>query len=281
MDTDEMLGEIDPQALLMGKLAVITLGLLAILVTLLISLVRTILKYYDLRLIRTRDGFKIESGLLNRRQIAARDHKIQILGWADNPMKRLVGVFDVFLKQASSVQIQNRRSIVIPGCEKPNLDKIRTYYFDDHEWQNLMDFGIHKKYLLRRFLYHGLLFSAIIFLATWYFFDLQWAMIAIIWLPVSLVMAYIRFKKWRIHINDKILYVQNGLFGNYNKVIKLYKIQNLELGQSLYHRWNDLCNITVYTASGKITIPFLPLSEGKTLIDYLLYKIEVDKRNWM
>ena len=281
MDTDEMIGEIDPQTLFVGKIAVISLGLLAILATLLISLVRTILKYFDLKLLRATDGFKVESGLLNRKQIAAKDHKIQVVAWADNPLKRLLGVFDVLLKQASSVQVQNKRSIIIPGCEKKNLEKIKSYYFRDEEWMNLIDFGIHIKYLVRRFLYNGLLLFAVFFICTYYFFDWKWALITLLWLPLSLAMSFIRFRKWKIHINDHILYAQYGLFGNYNKVIKLYKVQSINLGQSLYHRWNDLCNITVYTASGNITIPFLPLEDGHALMDYLVYKIEVDKRSWM
>jgi len=281
MNTDEVFGDIDPETVLQGKIAVISLAILAIIVTLLISLVRTILKYYDFKLLRTPDGFKIDTGLLNRRQVAAKDHKIQIVTWADNPLKRLIGVVDVFLKQASSVHVQNRKSIVIPGCEKNNLEKIKSYYFEASEWQNLSSFGIHRKFILRRFLYLGIIPFLIAFVIIYYFFAFYPALLTLIWLPISFFTAFIRHKKWKIHLNEHILFVQSGLFGNYNKSIKLYKIQNLSLDQSLYHRFNDLCNITVYSASGKITIPFLPMEQGADLLDYLTYKIEIDKRNWM
>lgn len=281
MDTDEVMGEIDPETLLAGKIFIFSLAVLSIFVTLIISLVRTILRYYDFSLVRTPDGFTVHSGLFNRRQVAAKDHKIQIVSWVDNPLKRLIGVHDVFLKQASSIQVQNRKSIVIPGCEKENLEKIKSYYFELYEWVGLDSFGIHPKYMVRRILYLGLVLFVVFFAILYFSFGLNQAFLAIIWLPVSYFSARVRYRKWRIHINDHLIYVQSGLFGNYNKSLKLYKIQNLSLDQSIYHRLNDLCNISIYTASGKITIPFLTLEEGNNLMDYLLYKIEVDKRSWM
>lgn len=281
MDTDEMMGGIDQKTLFMGKVAVISLAILAIVVSLLISLIRTILRYYDFKLMRTHDGFKIQSGLLNRRQIAAKDHKIQIVSWSDNPLKRLIGMYDVHLKQASSVQVQNRKSIVIPGCEKHNLEKIKSYYFNEKEWSDLLSFGIHPKFIFRRFLYSGLIPFLLIFAALFYFTTIGWALVSIIWLPIMYLAARIRHKKWKIFVNGHLLYLRSGLFGNYNKTIKLYKIQNMSLDQSLYHRFNDLCNLSIYSASGKMTIPFLPLKMGKEFMDYLLYKIEVDHRHWM
>lgn len=281
MDTDEMMGDITPETIFMGKLAVISLAFIAIVITLVISLVRTILRFYDFKLIRTNDGFKIQSGLLNRRQIAAKDHKIQIVTWADNPLKRLIGIYDVFLKQASSVEVQNRKSIAIPGCEKHNLEKIKSYYFNEQEWSNLLTFGIHPKYIYRRFLYSGLIPFLLIFTALFYFTSFPWALLSIIWLPLLYVAARIRHKKWKVSINGHLLYLKSGLFGNYHKTIKLYKIQNLSLDQSLYHRFHRLCSLTIYSASGKMTIPFLPLELGQEFMDYLLYKIEVDHRHWM
>lgn len=281
MDTDEMIGEIDPEAIMAGKIAVISLAVLSILITLLISLVRTFLRFYDFKLMRTPDGFKVESGLLNRRQIAARDHKIQIVSWADNPLKRMIGIHDVFLKQASSIQVQNKKSIVIPGCEKDNLEKIKSYYFTEKEWLNLETFQIHPKYILRRFLYRGLLPAILLFGAISYFFTFSWALLSLAWLPLSFVMARKRFQRWRINLNNHILYVEHGLFGHYNKSIKLYKIQNISLNQSWYQRRHRLCTLSVFTASGKITIPFLNLELGRGILDYLLYKVESDKRSWM
>jgi putative membrane protein len=281
MDTDEVMGDIDPGTLLAGKMAVITLAVLSIIVSILISQVRTFLRFYDFSLIRTADGFKIHSGLFNRRQVAAKDHKIQIVSWADNPLKRLMGIYDVFLKQASSVQVQNRRSIVIPGCEKEKLELIKSYYFENKEWQDMISFGIHPKYRRRIFLYTGIVPFLIAFAVIFYTSGILWASWVILWLPVTFYMAKTRFQKWKVHLNGHLLFVESGLFGNYGKVIKLHKIQGLSLDQSIYQRMNELCSLTIYSASGMITIPFLPLEMGRNFVDFLLYQIEIDKRSWM
>jgi len=282
MVSEEKIEEMLPEAILLyGAIAVISFAFLATIISILISLFRTILRYYEFRLIRTTDGFKVKSGLLNRRQISAKDHKIQIVSWSDNPLKRLMKMFDVYLKQASSIQVQNKKSIVIPGCNRNNLEKIKNYYFEPYEWVDLQKFTISKLFIYRRMIYMGVLPFLIIFPFTYYFWNLNIAFISILWLPSTYLMAKVAYRKCRFSINEHIIYIHRGLFGNYNKILKLYKVQNLCLEQSIYQRMNKLCDVVIFTASGKIKIPFLPLELGHKLINYINFKVETDKRSWM
>jgi putative membrane protein len=281
MDPEEMIGELDQESIEYGWSVFGIFMFFAILVSLIISLVRTVMRYYEFSLVRTSDGFKVKSGLFNRKQVSARDHKIQIVSWADNPLKRLLKIHDVFLKQASSVQVQNKLSIVIPGCDRQNLEKIKNYYFEEEEWKDMHDFAISPLFIVRRMLFLGLIPFFIMGGVLWWQYSLGYASLAILWLPLMYYSSLIAYRKRTFSVNQHIIHIRKGLFGNYHKTLRLYKIQNVHLRRGIYHRLNDLADISIYTASGRVGIPFVPLELATKLVDFMIYKIETDKRNWM
>jgi putative membrane protein len=90
-----------------------------------------------------------------------------------------------------------------------------------------------------------------------------------------------RFKKRKCKLNDHILYVKNGLFENNNEVLRLNKIQSVSLRQNLYQKINGLSDLIIYTAAGKIVLPFLRLEDSKSLVNFFLYRVETDHKKWM
>ncbi|MEM9992208.1 MAG: PH domain-containing protein, partial [Bacteroidota bacterium] len=88
--------------------------MLLALASFLISVVRSGLRYYNLQLWRSDEKYRMEAGLFTRREVSALDHKIQVIQWSDNLLKRLLGYFDVYMKQASSQVVAISRSIAVP-----------------------------------------------------------------------------------------------------------------------------------------------------------------------
>lgn len=281
IDAEEVVSKINDEMILFGKIAIITVAVISVIISFFYSLIRTIMKYFDLKFLRVNDGFKIISGLFNRKQVSARDAKIQMIKWADNPVKRLMGIYDVSLSQASSIEVSSRNSLNIPGCSKSNIEIIKKYYFKEHEWSDLKNFTVSEKLIYFRTFYYGFLpaIASILILYQIDYFKYWW--IAIGWLIFILISSIVRQRKWRISTNEHILYVKHGLFGNFHRVLKLYKIQNISLKQSIYQRRNKLADIVIYTASGSIRIPFINLELAQKLTDYFTFKLESDKRSWM
>ena len=281
IDTDAVVNEISEEMLTFGKIAIAFLILFSIILTFLYSLVRTILNHFQFSLFRSEDGFKIVSGLFNRKQVSAKDKKIQMIEWSDNPLKRMLGIYDVFLKQASSIEISSRHSIIIPGCNNNNLQKIINYYFDLAEWSHLHKFKISNRIIEYKTFYFGIV-PAIILLFIFIFSgfpSFSWLML--LWPFIVFIAAKVNFKKWKISMNDHVLMVQHGLFGNSNVVIKLNKIQCVALKQNLFLKRNNLANLSIYTASGKVKIPFLNIKLAQSITNFYLYKVESDNRTWM
>ncbi len=74
---------------------------------------------------------------------------------------------------------------------------------------------------------------------------------------------------------------QSGIFATRKKVLEIYKIQCVKVSQSFYQWRKDLATVTMYTASGDVSIPFIPIDKARQISDYILYRVERDGREWM
>lgn len=107
VDVDEYSEEIPDWE--MGLYTIIFFTIVLMIFSVIISLVRSVVKNYDLQFLRSSRGFKIVSGLFTKREVSALDHKIQHISWSDNLLKRWIGFKDLSLNQASSTEINAKK----------------------------------------------------------------------------------------------------------------------------------------------------------------------------
>ncbi len=251
-----------------------------IIISLLYSLVRTILRYYNLRFQRTNNGFKIISGLLNRREVAARDTKIQILNWSQNLLQKFINLYEINLKQASSVQVKSKKSIIVPGAYLQQIEDVKRYLFKKNALDELDFLGVSPHYFYRKAMY---LVLACLLIVSFLFFDqkemhLIWVIpLFLIWLLSS----FLSYKKKKYAINDFVLQTNGGVYGYGHSLMKLYKVQSVKIKRNLYQRRRGLSTVIVYTATGGLSIPYIPHAKALELMDYFLYKVETSKAKWM
>ncbi len=258
-------------------------AVILILISFFISLITTVFRFFNLNLERNKNGFKIKAGLFNRKEVAAMDHKIQMIQWSQNPLQRLLGLHDLVFKQASSVEMDLNKSIKVVGCYDHHLDIVKDHYFDAGSFEGLLSWKIHKKYIIRRVSYFGVIPAVAACAIAFFWTSSFWMLyvLAPIWLVWLWYSSLRRFKKYRLFFNEKILGLKEGRFIDDQTVMRVIKVQNIKLIQTLYQRRHDLADVQLYTASGSIKIPYLPLAKAKTLRDYILYKVETSSLRWM
>jgi putative membrane protein len=268
------------QGILPGIIAIIGIIILFFIISFLITLVRSVLVYYNLNLWRIGDKYKLEKGLLTRKETTAVDQKIQIMEWSDNPLKRLFNLFDVHLKQASSVaQSKSVASIVIPGCSPTHVETLQNNWLSGLESQSFDKHSVSHHYLVRK-LFYGSLFGAL-FICLVYIFKPQFILAPIAYTIFILITSWLQYKKRKYAVTDDVLYIGRGTFGFHHAIMPLFKIQSVSLTQSLYETRRDLASVNVMTASGSMLIPFIPVQLARKLNDYLLFSIESSRKNWM
>ncbi|MEZ4773273.1 MAG: PH domain-containing protein [Bacteroidia bacterium] len=245
-----------------------------------VSMFRTALQYFNLKLWQTEKGFKIIAGLLNRKEQSAAHQKIQIIRWFTDPLKQIFGLFTVNLYQASSMEVSIRRSISIPGCYEPQLEEIISTNFPRALRQNYNEHTISPRIISRHVLYFGIL-PAIAFMIP-RMIEADWqGLWFLLWVPIVWLLSRRFQMRWRWWINEGTLMTRSGIIGTKHTLVHLYKTQAVKISQSPYQRRYQLASLALYTAAGHISIPYISLSFARQVRDYVLYKSESDSRDWM
>ncbi|MEL6122975.1 MAG: PH domain-containing protein [Bacteroidota bacterium] len=256
-------------------------GTLIIVLTLLASLARTFLNYYDLHFYRSGERFQSIQGLLTKKEFAANDRKVQILNWGQNPFEKMLGLIDIRFRQAQSGDDQNKSMrLDIPGCDDERLSFVQTAWLgytpklaEEKHRISISYFYHFAKYVIPL----GLIIIGLVI-----YFGAPGA-----WVPPSIVLIllvsgrWISFKKKKYLWTDRELYVGGGLIGHRHALLPLYKIQNLSIVQSPYQWRRGLSTLLVYTASGTIHVPYIAIEKATQMLDQFTFKVETSRRAWM
>ncbi len=279
IDIDEQ--ELGTNVKNLGVLLNFILAIFLILLAILISLIRTVLKYYDLHLfLKTRHSFQIDSGLIRKTKTSARKSKIQIVSWSSNILQKLIGRFDLNIRQAISEGYSSKKSIKIVGCKKTHVDQ-----FVDEVFPTYKHLDITYKKSDRRLLYRLMIIPLIIFVINIPLVIL-FPKTPLTYMLISLAI-YLAFRSWKLFskkkyfVNEKLILIKGGVHGDKSVIAQTYKAQSISISTSYYQRQHNLASLNIYTASGRINIPYLKVSEINDISNLILGTIENSKAKWM
>jgi len=246
-----------------------------------ISVVRIFLKYFNLQFNRIESGFKIFSGLLNVKEHSAPDHKIQKVAWGDNPLKRLFGINILWLKQARSNDNDRNKSISIPIIKEKSINAVLQYLYDEKLEEDLHQFPISKHFFWRNLIFLIGIPTLIICVVALIVKINYLFIIAAIYLIYFSITTYVQYRKAAFSLNSFMIKRSKGIYGNHRELVPWYKVQVVEIKQSIYQRRNNLANIYFHTAAGEMMIPYIDIEQARKLRDYALYMVESSTKEWM
>ncbi len=256
-----------------------SLFVLFLFASLIVSLVRTVLQYYDFVFLKTAQGFKIKSGLFTRNEQSAQIQKIQMVQWTSNPIKRHFNLFTLYLRQAASTSINKNQVIYVPGCYEEQVKTVRQTYFPEEEQTSFTRHKISPLVIGRQVLYFGVLPTVILILLS---LSSGWQ--ALLWLlliPAVYFYSAYYHRKWYYELSEEGLRTSKGVIGQNAALLQWYKIQSVNIKQTIYQRRKNLADVHFHTAGGSIELPYIELDKAHALMDYVLYRIEIDERRWM
>lgn len=263
-----------------GIYLITVLGILFITLAFMVSMVRMIIANYDLKFMRSKRGFKINAGLFTKKDTSALDHKIQVISWGDNPLKKLIGIKDLRLKQASSVVLNKKTSIRVPSCSEKHINLVRDTLYGKGATDTLDYEPIDKRYFYRNGGILSIVLSLIVTVFIYFNLVMQATVLGIIGL-ILVFTFYLSYKKKRYGFNEEMIVIKGGAYGDKTEMLPIYKIQSIAKKQTPYQRRNQLANLVIFTASGKVAIPYIHNDKAESILDTFLYRIETDKRKWM
>jgi len=248
-------------------------------ISILFSLFRTVLKYFDFKLTKKEGTYRIESGLLNKRNVIIPHGKVQEINWETGPLKQLFGIYHLVFKQAVSGQNRREQLVDAPGCLIGHLEMLKKDLFGEDKLSDAPKFYSNPYYFRRLWMISGwvpVLLSSPFLYGEWIFW-----LAVLIWLSASAFYCSLILKKRYFSINNEQIVVSKGAISHQWTQMELHKIQAVEFRQSFFQKKRSLSSLRIMNASGSITIPYIDESMAKQIYNYLLYHTEVSKKRWM
>jgi putative membrane protein len=250
-----------------------------LLISILFSLFRTVFKYFDFKLLKKNETFRVESGLMNKRNVIVPYNKVQELYWETGPIKRLFGIYHLVFKQAVSGQNKRNQLVDAPGCLSKHLELLKFDLFGEDQIEQLGRIYTNRFYFRRLWFISGWIPSLLC--APFFYTEWLYYVLALSWLLITSIYSFLMLKKRYFQMNNNQIRISKGAISHNWKQMELFKIQSVEFRQSIFQKRRGLASLNLTNASGALTIPYIEESVAKQIYDYLLYHTEVSTKSWM
>ena len=251
-----------------------------LLLAFLYSLVRTVIRYYGLSVWQTDRGFKVSAGLFERREQSAVHKKLQFITWSTQPLKELFGLFTVRIFQASSQSVRRQQALTIPACKIDEVETLLAPNFPESLRAAMQERQISPLITSRHLRFYGVVPALLLILLT--ASPLGWAALGwLLLIPLALWLSRRYLRRYRYALNTDLLHIRSGVIGKKEILLALRKVQAVSLSQSPFQRRKSLASLSLYTAAGAITIPYIERATAQRIRDYVLYVVETDNMDWM
>jgi putative membrane protein len=260
--------------------AVLAIGIIVLIFSVLVSVIRTVIAYFDFELLQTPQGYRIKSGLLNTRQFVVPYRKIQLYSWKANWIRRRIHLFTLEFHQATRDAIGKKQRLKVPVTKQQMITTLLQPYHPDIRGHADSIHTISKVYPYRRTLIPALpvtILTALIFY-PWLGKDAFWFGLL---LPVWFGQAWYFQKHFRLYLSADALQILQGVWGREVKLMRWFQLQHFEIRQSIYQRQKGLATVILHTAGGSVKLPFITIQLAYAVCDYALYKTESSKEPWM
>lgn len=248
----------------------------------LITVLTTVLKYYNLKIFKNQQNYEVVYGLFKRENKVIKKTKTQIFEIRTNPVKELFKIRSVFVSQASSKQLTEKQKIGLVGLSKENLGILFHSLFHLELSDLNYELSRSQPRLFFRYFYKNL--AIVIGLsAAAYFVYFNWVSIVgliIILLGLSWI-AFLRVKKSSIGFNSDLISIRKGSIDTKFKIIEIHKLQSVRLSRNIFQQYNGHADLNLETASGTVTIEYLKVKEAVELLNYFIYKVESTDKGWI
>jgi putative membrane protein len=256
-----------------------------IFLTLMVNLVRTVIRYFNFRVTKQQNSLLLSHGLISTRNTIIRPEKVQIVTVGRNYFQKKFNINDVKVRQASDLDAdkeQKKSAIEIPGCSNAEKDKLLEFLLD-----KMPERGFKVKPNFRKMIFESFKFLLIpvglFFLFANY--AVPEAMDFIIFVPIYAVfvgiLIYFAFRNNRLFITPDFIVKQSGAWDIDNDFIAPHKIQALKLTQFFWQKGSDVGIVNLYTAGGTVSFGLANFTQLKKLVNYWLYQVETTEKNWM
>ena len=237
------------------------------------------LTYSEFIISRSEKGFRIRTGLINKKEKFVPFSKVQFVSWKANWIRQRIGLFMMQFHATGADHLKNKMQVKVPVTRPAFIPKLLDSYHEILSTSEMAPVKVHKKYIIRRVFLFGVIPAALALPILYFYFGKK-ALIVLVWVFIVWLTCWLFQRKFRLWQEKEALQIRKGIFGRHELILKWNKIQSVHLQQSIYQRSHKLATIELYTAGGVITIPYVMLEQARQILNFALYKIESSAEPW-
>lgn len=258
-----------------GGLLVATVAMVLIFaVSALIALVR----YWDYRLTRKGDQYQYRAGLMNIKTRSFRAHKLQMVSVSQGIFARMLHRYSVHISKAGSVMAgpQDNQRFLVPVLTAQSLAELKQQLNLPQEpvWAR-----VHGLQAVHSALAAGTTFFVLV--AVVLLLMQQSFLPALVSYPLYAVIAWRRWQCLGYFYNGEWLAIKTGFIGHQVQWLPVVKNQKLRVSTSLLLRPWGLAHLHIWGASGKLSLPFVPMPFAETVRDQVIDRVASFKGRWL
>ena len=245
-----------------------------------ISTARIVFRFFDFTVFGSAAGYRIRSGLTNVKERTVVFRKIQYVSWHANWIRRLMRLWILEYHVSGSDEQKRALKVQVPVTNPAYVPVLAENYAPLPHPEGREAVRVHPSYIYRRLLMIGLFPTAALLGIFWP----QWGERALVFCAYPLLIAlylWLYQRKFRLWAFREELLIRRGFLGEEFILLQWYKLQSVVLKQSLYERRHHLATVVLHTASGRLTVRFIPVATARALVNYSLYQVERSQQSWM
>ncbi|WP_410881133.1 PH domain-containing protein [Myroides sp. DW712] len=247
------------------------------------NIIRTVLKFYNYKVVVQEQSLFLSYGLLHTKSTIIKPSRVQLVKIVRNYFQKLWGISSFKIHQVFGKESMNKKTALeIPGCSNSE-----TQEFFDMIYKKPLDFkGEELKYNYRFF---GFRFFFLVVVPVALFISFTQDMLETSWIFTSaggyfvvvtlLIWRY--FKVGRLIITPDFILVKTGAWDITHTILEPHKIQKIVLSQFVWQKAANVGSLTLHTAGGMVQFSTTNYQKLKQLKDQWLFQIESKNKPWM
>ncbi|WP_066192025.1 PH domain-containing protein [Gracilibacillus phocaeensis] len=262
----------------LGMQLMIIFAVITIFVLWLLSILQTVLKYWNFTITRYDKELFITRGLLEKKQSTIPLNRIQAVGFKESIIHQPLGFVTVYVEIASGEATQNQEmyTVIFPLIRKSQITEflaalLPEYHYSDEKMTRL------PKKALPYYLFRSAIIPLIATVVVGIFF-LKFIWIPAIFFVLACLLGVAIHRTCGYHIDNRQIMVQNRTIGKDTVLIQQRRIQAFQRKQHILHRKQALATIDMAVLnkiSGRhVVVKEMNVENSNAIADWYSYRKE-------
>ncbi len=254
---------------------ILAFTLTVLLITFIVSFIRVLVRYYNMKLKISEKGFETQWGFLQTQKKLLIKENIQQISWKNNLLQRILGIQILRFFMTSEKSNTPNQWIRIPIMQERLLTQISHIYQNVWPSQVAASNGIDASYKWRNTLIFVTPLSLIAAIIVYYKSPwLTFVPLAVfIYFAIIHIILQYNYTFW-FHQNS--IQICKGVWSREQTILNFKNVQQVEIKTSPFLRSHNLCTLILHSAGDIVKLPYIPAAQANYVANWCLVQIEFE-----